>query len=91
MAKKKNQEICCSGSPSSCCKVESLISMDERGQMVLPKDLRERAHITPGDKLAVISWTKDGEVCCITLIKADHLVGHVMDFITPVMGGIPGK
>ena len=40
---------------AGCCKVESLISVDERGQMVLPKDLRDKAGIKPGDKLAVIS------------------------------------
>jgi bifunctional DNA-binding transcriptional regulator/antitoxin component of YhaV-PrlF toxin-antitoxin module len=32
----------------SCCKVEAIVSIDERGQMVLPKELRERAHIGTG-------------------------------------------
>ena len=36
----------------SCCRVESIISVDERGQMVLPKDLRDKANIRAGDKLA---------------------------------------
>jgi AbrB family looped-hinge helix DNA binding protein len=35
--------------------VESIVSVDERGQMVLPKDIREKAKIRPGDKLAVVS------------------------------------
>jgi antitoxin PrlF len=70
---------------SSCCKVESLISVDERGQMVLPKDLREKANIRPGDKLAVISWEKDGATCCFTLIKADSLAGGIRDFLGPMM------
>lgn len=91
MTKKTTSGTCCTGGPSSCCKVESLISVDERGQMVLPKDLRDRANIAPGDKLAVISWMKGEEVCCITLIRADHLAGHVMDFMAPLMGGMPGK
>jgi antitoxin PrlF len=69
----------------SCCKVESLISIDERGQMVLPKDLREKASIKPGDKLAVISWEKDGAVCCFTLIKADSLAGGIRDFLGPMV------
>jgi AbrB family looped-hinge helix DNA binding protein len=60
-----------------CCtsswKVESLISIDERGQMVIPKELRERAKIKPGDKLALISWEKNNEVCCFYLIKAEQL------------------
>ncbi|MCX5914121.1 MAG: HgcAB-associated protein [Deltaproteobacteria bacterium] len=74
-----------SGKDSTCCKVESLISVDERGQMVLPKDLREKAQIRPGDKLAVISWEKDGATCCFTLIKADSLAGGIRDFLGPMM------
>jgi len=69
----------------SCCRVESLISVDERGQMVLPKDLRDRAKIKAGDKLALISWEKDGEFCCLTLIKADDLAKGVKEFLGPVM------
>ena len=68
-----------------CCRVESLLSVDDRGQMVLPKDLRERANIKPGDKLAVISWEKDGEICCMALIKAEYLAEKVKDFLGPVM------
>ncbi|MHA1431222.1 MAG: HgcAB-associated protein HgcC, partial [Candidatus Freyarchaeota archaeon] len=28
---------------SGCCKVEAIISIDERGQMVLPKEVRDKA------------------------------------------------
>lgn len=69
----------------SCCTVESLVSVDERGQMVLPKELRERAGISPGDKLAVISWEQNGNVCCITLVKSDELAGMVKDLLGPMM------
>ncbi len=87
MLKKEKSGCFVSGSASSkCCRVESLISVDERGQMVLPKDLREKANIKPGDKLAVISWEKEGVVCCFTLIKADALAERVKDFLGPVMG-----
>jgi len=67
-------------------KVESIISIDERGQMVLPKDLREKAKIGPGDKLAVISWDKGGEICCLYLIKAEQLAERVKDFLGPAVG-----
>jgi len=30
------------------------------GQMVLPKELRDRAGIKGGDKLALIGWEKEG-------------------------------
>lgn len=69
----------------TCCKVESIVSVDERGQMVLPKDLREKAHIRAGDKLAVVSWDKGGEVCCLYLIKTEHLAEQVKGFLGPMM------
>lgn len=74
-----------SGGLARCCKVESLISVDERGQMVLPKDIREKAGIRAGDKLAVVSWEKGGEVCCISLVKAEGLTGMVKGLLGSMM------
>ena len=74
----------------SCCKVESLISVDERGQMVLPKEIRDKANIKAGDKLALISWEKDGKVCCFTLIKADDFGGMVKEMLGPMMKEMAG-
>jgi len=67
------------------CRVESIVGIDERGQMVLPKELREKAKIKAGDKLAVTSWEKDGEICCITLIKVEDLVEMVKGQLGPVI------
>jgi AbrB family looped-hinge helix DNA binding protein len=86
--KKKDISCCISDSKEACCKVESLLTVDERGQMVLPKELRERANIRSGEKLALISWQKDGEICCFTLIRADALADRVKEFLGPVMKGI---
>jgi antitoxin PrlF len=69
----------------SSCKVESIISIDERGQMVLPKELRDKANIRAGDKLAIISWETGGEICCLYLIKTEHLAERVKDFLGPMM------
>ena len=91
--KKKNKAESCfagSGSPLSCCKVESLISVDERGQMVLPKEIRDKAHIRAGDKLALISWEKDGKVCCFTLIKAGDFGDMVKEMLGPLMKEMAG-
>ena len=66
-------------------KVESIISIDDRGQMVLPKELRDKAKIHSGDKLALLSWEKEGEICCMALIKSEYLAGHEIDFLGPVM------
>ena len=84
---KKNQKGWCSPEQlgMNLCKVESIISVDERGQMVLPKELRDRANIRAGDKLAIVSWDKGGEVCCIYLIKAEHLAERVKDFLGPMI------
>ena len=78
-------DSCCSVDATTCCKVEALISVDERGQMVLPKDVRQKANINPGDKLALTTWEKDGSVCCITLTKAEELTGMVRATLSPVM------
>lgn len=87
MPRKSKKEPCCDPETTGkdCCRIESLISVDERGQMVLPEELRDRAKIRAGDKLALISWQKDGEVCCLTLIKADALAGRVQEFLGPVL------
>jgi antitoxin PrlF len=85
---KKNDKVSLCGSVTkemSCCKVESIISVDERGQMVLPKELRDKANIRAGDKMAIISWDKGGEICCIYLIKTEYLAERVKDFLGPMM------
>jgi AbrB family looped-hinge helix DNA binding protein len=65
--------------------VEAVLNVDDRGQMVLPKDVREKAGIRTGDKLALITWEKDGSVCCLALMKAENLSGMVKDIIGPLM------
>ena len=74
--------------PGSCCRVEALVSVDERGQMVLPKEAREKANIRAGDRLAVIVCEKDGQVCCLSLIKAESLTEMVKGVLGPVMSEI---
>ncbi len=85
--KRKASASCSAASDRSnaCCKVESIISVDERGQMVLPKELRDKARIKAGDKLAVTSWEKNGEICCITLIKVEDMVEMVKVQLGPIL------
>jgi antitoxin PrlF len=78
-------ESCCMPGEMSCCKVESIVSVDERGQMVLPKDIREKAKIKAGDKLAVVSMEKNGQICCLSLIKVEELESMVKSMLGPVM------
>ncbi len=82
--------------PDGCAtvwKVESLVGVDERGQMVIPKEVRERAKIRPGDKLALISCDRQGEICCLYLIKAEQLADTVRGFVGHLIkeGGTEGR
>ena len=89
--KEKTVKCCDPVTSTGCCRVEALVSVDEKGQMVLPKELREKAGIKAGDKLALSTWEKDGKVCCIFMIKADDLMGLVKDMLGPVMQEIAKK
>jgi AbrB family looped-hinge helix DNA binding protein len=75
----------CGCTPVTGCKVEAVLSVDERGQMVLPKEIREKAGIRTGDKLALISWEKNGSICCLALMKVENLSGMVKDVLGPLM------
>ena len=77
-----------SGCEGDTCRIDAVISMDVKGQIVLPKDLREKANIKPNDKLAVVACEKNGEVCCIMMIKADRLVGAVTKALGPLLKSV---
>jgi len=86
MTQRENTDSCCEpGDIASCCKVEALVSIDERGQMILPKEIREKANIRAGDKLAVTSWEKDGKIYCISLIRAEEFTDMVKGILGPIM------
>ncbi|MFQ6103655.1 MAG: HgcAB-associated protein HgcC [Candidatus Glassbacteria bacterium] len=86
---KKNASSCMpNDSGECCCRIESLVTVDERGQMVLPKELRDRVGIRPGDKLAVIGWERGKTLCCLTLVKVDEFSDMVKDFLGPIMKDI---
>ena len=82
----KKTEECC----STCCKVEALVSVDERGQMVLPKDVREKIQIKAGDKLSLVSISCGEKLCCIALVKAEELSRMAGNFLGPVLKDLDG-
>jgi bifunctional DNA-binding transcriptional regulator/antitoxin component of YhaV-PrlF toxin-antitoxin module len=55
---------------------------------VLPKEIREKAKIRSGDKLAVVSLEKDGKICCLSLIKVEDLEVMVKSMLGPVMDDV---
>ena len=91
MKRSAKGESCCTTPAFGGCRVESLVTVDDRGQMVLPKDLRDRAGIKGGEKLAVIGWEKEGKVCCLSLIKVDELSSVVKGVLGPMMGDLIQK
>ena len=91
MKGRTKREPCCATPAFGGCKVESLVTVDDRGQMVLPKELRDKAGIKGGDKLAVIGWEKEGKVCCLSLIRAEELSTMVKGVLGPLMGDMLPK
>jgi AbrB family looped-hinge helix DNA binding protein len=73
MGKKVDSQSCCEMDMSSCFAVEAVISIDNKGQIVIPKAVRLKANISSGDKLALTSCQKEGKVCCMILTKAKDL------------------
>lgn len=72
---------------NSCCTVEAIVSFDERGQLVIPKDVRKKFNLKPTDKFALISCASgDGgaNVCCFTLLKTEDLQSKVREALEPV-------
>ena len=88
---KKKKESDINTKELGCCNIESVVTVDERGQMVLPKEIRDKANIRPGDKLAVINWKKGANVCCISLIKTDNFNEMVKSLLSPMMKEITKK
>ncbi len=80
---KTKSESCCSKPEADQYRIESLVSIDERGQMVLPKEIREKLGVRPGDKLAVALSYRGERVCCAHVFKAVELNGRVKEVIEP--------
>ncbi len=76
---------CCN---KECCKIAAVVTVDAKGQIVLPKDLREKAKIKPNDKLAVIGFQRDSEVCCIVMLKVDALEDTIKNLLGPVFKNV---
>jgi AbrB family looped-hinge helix DNA binding protein len=73
---------------SGCCSVEAVVTVDARGQVVLPKEIRDQAGIKAGDKLAVVTMKSGGVVCCLSLMKVESLAGTIKDILGPVARAI---
>ena len=70
------------------CRIDAVITMDAKGQVVLPKDLREKANFMPNEKIAVVACETEGNVCCILMVKAEKLGGAVSKTLGPLLKGV---
>ena len=87
MSGQENQAgACCpSTMDSQCCKVEALVTVDKKGQILLPKDLREKENIKEGDKFAIVNVSPGGSQCVLILMKSNMLEPMVQDALGPVI------
>jgi len=69
----------------NCCQVDAIVSVDARGQVVLPKEVREKVGIKAGDRFVVISSQSEGKVCCLFLVKAEEFAGMAKDMLGPMV------
>ena len=87
MSNKEQTDDCCNSSSegSGCCHIEGVVHIDSRGQIVLPKALREKMGLNEGDKLVVISMNDRGKIASISLMKTNPIDGMIKLSLKPVM------
>jgi AbrB family looped-hinge helix DNA binding protein len=61
--------------------VEAVVSIDARGQIVLPKEVRTALGLAEGGKLAVVIKRSGGVACCVNLIPTGALQDGVRSVI----------
>jgi len=82
----EEERSCCGpgGAPPGLCHLEAIVSVDDRGQILLPKELRAKANIRSGEKLAVLTCVDDGEVS----VRSSSISGMIGDFLRPKLDSI---
>ncbi|MEN8615132.1 HgcAB-associated protein [Dehalogenimonas sp. THU2] len=84
---KTTADSCCD--TGECCRVEAVVSVDARGQLVLPKEVRESMGIAAGEKLALVTLNRGGKPCCLVMMKAEKLAKGASEFLGPILNEIP--
>lgn len=69
---------------ATCCQVEAVVTIDRRGQIILPKELREKAGMKEGDKFAVISCGSKDAICCIVLVSTEKYTDTTKNILGPL-------
>lgn len=67
-------------------KIEAILTIDSKGQILLPKELREKASLKPGDRLVTIAGCdEEGQICCFILLKGEVVDEEVRKVISPML------
>ncbi|ADC65333.1 transcriptional regulator, AbrB family [Ferroglobus placidus DSM 10642] len=67
-------------------KIEAVLTVDSKGQILLPKELREKANLKAGDRIvAITGCDENGEICCFILVKAELVDEVVSRAIAPLL------
>ncbi|WP_290902315.1 HgcAB-associated protein HgcC [Ferroglobus sp.] len=70
-------------------KIEAVLTVDSKGQILLPKELREKANIKAGERLVAITGCDEkGEICCLILVKADIIDEQLKAILSPMLRGV---
>ncbi len=60
----------------------AVTKIDERGQIVVPKDIRESMGWGKGEKIAMITRSNtEGKPCCVMLVHVDSLSDYIKGFV----------
>ena len=73
-------------------RIEAVLTVDSKGQILLPKELREKTGIKAGDRLVAIAGCDEkGEVCCLILVRAEIIDEGLRNVVAPLLKGIVGE
>lgn len=73
---------------NNCCEIEAVVSFDERGQLVFPKDVRKKFDLKAGEKFLMVSCTNEKGLCCFTMVKTDAVNKMVGNVLNPMLKNI---
>ena len=83
--KRQKPDESCGCDAGETCRVEAVVSVDARGQVVLPKEIRDGMRIAAGDKLVLVTLTRNGKPCCLVMTKAENLAKSARDLLGPLI------
>jgi antitoxin PrlF len=58
--------------------------LTQKGKSSYLKTSANKQKLQPNNKLALINFKRDGEVCCIAMVKVDELESTVKNMLGPV-------